>query len=137
MFADFHEVFPDLWIRSVEFGHLPLVRERAICRTDALVFRANNRKPQVVKPILVFGTFAIASDIVEREEVPAAMVEDPVDDYTYAARMGLGDEFMEILVGAHVGGDIEVVQDVILVIFSRCEYRIDIETGKSQVCDIV
>ena len=65
------------------------------------------------------------------------MVEDPVDDYTYAARMGLGDEFMEILVGAHVGGDIEVVQDVILVIFSRCEYRIDIETGKSQVCDIV
>ena len=77
-----------------------------------------------VEPVAIGRGRTVLDDVVERPEATTDMVEDPVEDDTHAAAMGLVEELPERIVPTEERIDVEVVVRVVSMVGGRREDRI-------------
>ena len=90
----------------------------------------------MVKPVLVLGPFLIAYHIIKGEELPAAVIEHPIDDDADTPFVELVHHGPERIVPAEAGVHVVIVQQVILVVFPRRENGVEVDTVDPQLLEI-
>ena len=61
---------------------------------------SNSREVHIAEPVPVGGTLALALQVLKGEEVPAHVVEHPVQNHPYALPVALGRKGLQVVVRA-------------------------------------
>ena len=134
--ADFGEIVPYLRVSCVQFRHHPLVSEAGVGWVLFWVIRTDYWKVQMIKPVFVFGRFLIAYHIIESEEIPATVVEYPIDDDADTPPVEFVYHEPKRLVPAEAGIYMVIIQQIIFVVLPRCEYRVKVDAVDPQILKI-
>ena len=124
-------------VRSIEFGHFALVGETGVGGRFGFSFRAADGEGKVIEPILVNRGFSFFYHVLEHGKVPAAMIEHTVDDDVHSPLMKLGGQGKEILIASKAGVYVEIIYNIIFVIFLRSKNRIQVQAVRPQTLNIV
>ena len=65
------------------------------------------------------------------------MIENPVNDYPDSKRMRFLYQFPKFFIRSQIRRYMAVIQNIVLVVFPRCEDWIDVDTVKAQIMNII
>ena len=112
-----------------------IVASPIFIRKAILVFRISAEVHAAV-PVPVLGILPVLPDIPEGEEIPACMVEDPVQHHPDALAVAGRHKILEILIGAQAAVQLPVVRGIVAVGL-RFKQRPDVQGIAAQLCHVV
>ena len=134
--AHFGKIFLHSGMGRIQLRHFRLIGEAGITGRFSLL-RPFYRKAEIVKPVCISGSIPMLHHIVKRGEIPAAMVEYPINDDAHTSVMDGLCQFQEVRIRAHAGIHVEIVHNIIFVIFPGLKNRIQVQAGKSQLLNVI
>ena len=124
-------------ISSIELGHHPLIGKASIGGILLRTFRPYHRKFQVVEPVPIGGKLLVLHHICKGKEVPAAMIEYPIDEDTDSVGMKNVHQLPKDLVPAKHRVHMEIVHQIVLVVLPGSKNRIEVDTVDPQSLEII
>ena len=135
--AHIAEVFLHLWVGGIQFRHHPLIGEAGVARNFLRRFGAMHREGQIIEPVPVRRFFLIPDHVLKGKEMPAAVIEDAVDDDPDAGGVQGADHGPECLVSAEAGVHVIVIQQIVLVVFPGGKDWVQINAVDAQRLQVI
>ena len=131
------KIADDLRVFGVRLGHHPLIAEALVGRVFVACGRTLHWELQPVEPVFVCRGFTLFDNVLKGKEVPSHMVKHTIDDHPHTQRVACAYQVAEILVCSKTGVDVEIVDQVVLVVFTCDENRVNINAVKAEIADVV
>ena len=131
------EVFLHLRVRGVQLWHHAFIGETGVAGNVLRGLGTMHGEGQAVEPVFVTGLLLMFNHVLKGEEMPAAVVEHAVDNDPDAGSVECIDHIPEGVISAEAGVNMVIVQQIVLVVFSGGEDRIQINAVDTQRFQII